>query len=208
MTESSAVKVLQLAVGGLDGNFSYLATAPGGDAFIVDPCGDAALIRKAVREAGELKPKYILLTHGHNDHFDALKETLDFFKAPVAGHKLCKAPCDLRLDDGAELPFGGLSVKCVHTPGHSLDSVCYLLSDASALFTGDTLFIDCCGYCEPRSMFATMRQRLWPLPDEAIVYSGHDYGRVPFESLGAQKRSNPYLKAAGFEAFKSELKNL
>ncbi len=205
----SKIKVVQLAVGGLDGNFSYLAVAPNGEALIVDPCGDASIIRAAVEKAGPaLKPKYILITHGHHDHFDALRETLSFFKAPVAGHTLCKAPSEIKLEDGAELPFGALSVKCIHTPGHSLDSVCYLLSDNSALFTGDTLFIDCCGYCEARSMFATMRQRLWPLPDEAIVYSGHNYGHVPFESLGAQKLSNPYLTAKDFETFKRELKNL
>ena len=205
----STVKVIQLAVGGLDGNFSYLAIAGDGSALVVDPCGDPSKLKDALKEAGaKIHPKYILITHGHNDHFDALPEVLELFKAPVVGHKSCKAPCDMRVDDGAELPFGGISVKCIHTPGHSLDSVCYLLSDNSALFTGDTLFIDCCGYCEAKTMFHTMRQRLWPLPDQAIVYSGHNYGHVPFESLGSQKLSNPYLKAKDFETFKRELKNL
>lgn len=204
-----SVKVIQLAVGGLDGNLSYLAIADNGEALIVDPCGDASKIKAAVVAAcPSLRPRYILITHGHNDHFDALPEALSFFKAPVAGHKSCKAPCDIRVADGEELPFGGLSVKCIHTPGHSLDSVCYLLSDNSALFTGDTLFIDYCGYCEPRSMFITMRQRLWPLPGEAMVYSGHDYGHVRFEPLEAQKRTNPYLNAPDFESFKRTLKDL
>ena len=203
------IKVVQLAVGGLDSNYSYLGVASDGSAFIVDPCGDASIIKKAVDAAGpSLQPKFIFLTHGHHDHYDALKPVLKFFPAPVAGHPSCKVPCEIKLADGAEVPIGPLSIKCIHTPGHSSDSVCYLLSDNSALFTGDTLFIDCCGYCEATAMFHTMRQILWNLPDEAIVYSGHNYGHVPFETLGAQKLSNPYLKTSDFESFKRELKNL
>lgn len=203
------IKVLQLAVGGLDSNFSYLGIADDGSAFIVDPCGDSSIIKRAFDAAGPcLKPKYILLTHGHHDHYDALKDVLKFFQAPVVGHPLCKAPCQIKLSDRATLPFGGHTINCLHTPGHSVDSVCYLLSDNSVLFTGDTLFIDCCGYCEASAMFRTMRGILWNLPDEAQVYSGHDYGHVPFETLGAQKRSNPYLNASDFESFTRELKKL
>ncbi len=200
--------VKQIAVGGLDSNFSYLCVAPDGSAFIVDPCGDAALIRKAVESVGpSLEPLYILLTHGHNDHWESLDEVRRFFPGELVGHPLCKAPCERRPDDGEKLPFGPLSLECLHTPGHSVDSVCYLLSDGAALFSGDTLFIDCCGYCEPSAMFKSMA-RLRALPDQAAVYSGHDYGHVPFETLGAQKLSNPYLKEQAFGDFKRALRDL
>ncbi len=199
-------KVIQLAVGGLDDNFSYLAVSDG-CALIVDPCGDVSKIDAAAR-AAKAKPAYILITHGHRDHISGLAEAKSFFNAPVVGHPACPANCDISVSDRQQLPFGGTSIECLHTPGHSQDSVCYRLLDGSALFTGDTLFIDCCGYCEARAMFRTMREVLLPLPDSLPVYSGHNYGHVPWETLGAQKASNPYLRAADFEAFKRELKNL
>jgi len=63
-----AFEVRQLAVGGYDRNFSYLVTADNGDAALVDPTGDCEVIRRAVAEAGAITPRYILLTHGHQDH--------------------------------------------------------------------------------------------------------------------------------------------
>jgi len=201
------VKVVQLAVGGLDDNFSYLAVS-GSSALIVDPCGDVSKIKAAFLAAGSPKPAYILITHGHRDHVSGLAAVKAFFDAPAVGHPSCSAPCEIRVPDKGRLPFGESSIECLHSPGHSPDSVCYRLLDGSALFTGDTLFIDCCGYCEAGAMFRTMREVLTPLPDSLPVYSGHNYGHVPFESLGAQKRSNPYLMASDFESFKNELKNL
>jgi hydroxyacylglutathione hydrolase len=82
----------------------------------------------------------------------------------------------------------------MYTPGHSVDSVVYHLSDDSALFTGDTLFIDWCGYCDPRAMFHTMREILYPLAGGNEVYPGHDYGKAPKSTIGREKKENYVLK--------------
>lgn len=204
-----AVSIKQLAVGGLDSNFSYLAAdQESGEAFVVDPCGDVEILRRAVMESPKLKPKYILLTHGHHDHCSGLKDCRLFFDAPLAAHPDCQLKSDLKLIDRQILPLGKTGIECLFTPGHSKDSVTYHLTDDSAIFSGDTLFIDCCGYCEPGQMFKTMRQILWPLADSNEVYSGHDYGRVPHAPLGDEKRLNPYLRAIDIESFRRELKNL
>lgn len=203
------MNVIQLAVGGLDSNFSYLIHDPGsGEAAIVDPCGDTRLIKAAVSRLKRAVPRYILLTHGHHDHWSGLREVRGYFDAPVAAHPRCAARHDMDLSDRQRIAFGGTFIECLHAPGHSPDSVLYRLGDDSALFTGDTLFVDWCGYCDAGPMFRTMREVIYPLADGLEVYPGHDYGRVPHAPLGRQKRENPYLSTDDLAAFREALKKL
>ena len=201
-------QVVQIAVGGFDSNFSYVILAENGDAALIDPCGDVSKIASVVREHSRAVPKYILITHGHADHVSGLNAARKFFPAPAAAHPDCRIRVECRLEDRQRLPFGDSWIECLFTPGHTRDSVCYRLGDDSAIFTGDTLFIDCCGYCDAAEMFHTMREILFPLPDPLTVYSGHDYGHVPYESLGEQKKTNPYLRPCSFVQFQEELKKL
>ncbi|MDD3885983.1 MAG: MBL fold metallo-hydrolase [Victivallaceae bacterium] len=201
-------KVKQLAVGGFDHNFSYLVVAENGDAVLIDPTGDVETIRAAVAAAGAITPRWILLTHGHLDHWEALGEAQIFFAAPVAAHPCCQAEAGHRLRNGEKLPFGDGFIEAIFTPGHSRDSVCYRLSDDSALFTGDTLFVGCVGFCRSKEMFDSLTRRIIPLNDNLMVYSGHDYGSVPCRTLGEEKRSNPYLRCPSLEDFKQEMKKL
>jgi glyoxylase-like metal-dependent hydrolase (beta-lactamase superfamily II) len=203
------MKIDQLAVGGLDSNFSYLIHDEGsGDAALVDPCGDIRLIKSAVGGLRGGHPRYILLTHGHRDHCSGVPEVREFFNAPVAAHPACPFGHDVDLKDRQQLPFGTIYIECLYAPGHSVDSVIYHLSDDSALFTGDTLFIDWCGYCDPRTMFHTMREILYPLAGGNEVYPGHDYGRYPHASLEREKNENPYLYTSAYDQFCEELKKL
>lgn len=203
------VTVKQLHVKGFDDNFSYLLYTPDGDAAIVDPTGNAEVIINALHDTPvKLIPRYILVTHSHRDHISALNEILREFPAPVTAHPAANVKKDIAVKDRQLLPFGSIKIECIYTPGHTNDSVCYRTTDDSALFTGDTLFIDWCGYCNAETMFKTMRERLFPLPDSLIVWSGHDYGHVPYATLGEEKKSNPYLGSADFACFKEELKKL
>lgn len=203
------VTVKQLAVGGFDDNYSYLlCDEKSGDAAVVDPCGNTGLIREVVAKFANINPKYILLTHGHGDHTSGVSEVRSFFNAPIVGHPNCSYRTDIQVSDGEKLDFGDTFIECIHTPGHTRDSVVYHLGDNSAVFTGDTLFIDWCGYCEAQTMFDTMRNKIFPLADSNEVYSGHNYGRVPHAPLGEEKVKNPYLALTDFSAFKEALKNL
>ena len=201
-------QVRHLAVGGFDHNFSYLVTAENGDAALVDPTGDAEVIRHAVEAAGTITPRYILLTHGHLDHCQALGEAAGFFPAPVVAHPSNPMAGKCRLRDRQVLPFGSGGIEALFTPGHTRDSVCYRLADDSALFTGDVLFIGCIGFCRSRDMYRTLTRRILPLADNLTVYSGHDYGPVPFRTLGEEKRENPYLNSPTLEAFQQQLQHL
>ena len=201
--------VKQLNVGGFDSNFSYLIyDEASGEAAIIDPCGDIEIIRSALSASPRLTPRYILLTHSHGDHTSGVCEVHTFFDAPVAGHPESSFPIDTPLADNEKVKLGETTIECIYTPGHTDDSVIYHICDDSAVFTGDTLFIDWCGYCNPEKMFDTMRNRIFPLADTNEVYSGHNYGSVPHRPLGIEKLKNPYLNAANFAEFRNELKKL
>ncbi len=202
-------KVFQLSTGGFDSNFSYFVVEEGsGGSFLVDPCGDVSAIKKSVQCFRGITPCYILLTHGHTDHTEGVAAAKSFFDAPVAAHPACRNRHDIALLNSQRLPLGESFVECLYAPGHSDDSVVYRLGDDSALFTGDTLFIDCCGYCDPGKMFGTMRDVIFPLADSNEVYPGHDYGRRPHAPLGDEKRLNPYLSTADYGKFCDEIKKL
>ena len=203
-------QIHQINVGGLDSNFSYLVRN-GNAAAVVDPCGEVSRIRNVWKNAKQmcssLSPVYILLTHSHRDHVSGIAELRDFFDAPVCASCLTDFPCDRKVEDGERLPFGDGFLECILTQGHTRDSVCYRTSDDSALFTGDTLFIGCCGFCKAEPMFESMT-RLKALPDSLTVYSGHDYGDQPSDSLGRQKIVNPYLSAGTLPVFRERLRHL
>ena len=203
-----SVTVHQLAVGGFDHNFSYLAFASNGDALLDDPTGDAEVIRRAVEAAGSITPRYILLTHGHLDHTQAVGEALGFFPSEVVAHPNHPLAGRTRLRDGQLLPFGETAVEAIFTPGHTRDSVCYRFADDSAVFTGDVLFVGCIGFCRSKEMYNSLMKKILPLADSLVVYSGHDYGPVPFRTLGEEKKLNPYLNCHSLEEFKAELQHL
>ncbi len=200
------MELRQLAVGGFDHNFSYLVY-DGGAGAAVDPAGSAESLCSAIADAGIKTLDYILLTHGHSDHRDALAELrAKFPDAEVCGHP--GNPAAVRhLSDGEELRVGNGVIGTLFTPGHSRDSVCYLV-DGEMLLTGDTLFVDYVGFAKsPDGLYSSLK-RIAKLPGKIVIYPGHDYGRVPFRTLAEEKRLNPYLACRDLTEFKTKLKDL
>ena len=138
----------------------------------------------------------------------ALGEAEGFFPAPVVAHPTNPMAGKFHLRDRQVLPFGDAGIEALFTPGHSRDSVCYRLTDNSALFTGDVLFVGCIGFCRSRDMYRSLTRKILPLDDRLVVYSGHDYGPVPFRTLGEEKRENPFLNCPDLETFQSLLQHL
>ena len=183
-------------------NFAYLV---GDDeaklCAVVDPAWDATALAREAKNAGWRIEK-ILITHSHYDHANALEALHALTGAEIFAHK-ADAP-DLpgglginETSDGTTIPVGSLTVKCMHTPGHTRGSQCFIVD--GAIITGDTLFVDNCGRVDlpessPKDMLVSMK-KLSELPATTVVYPGHDYGPSPTSTIGEQQKSNPYLCA-------------
>jgi len=203
-----AIYLKQLAVGPMQ-NFAYLVGAGSSkECAVVDPGWDAAAILAAARKDGRAI-RAIVLTHGHFDHVGGINDLLAAEDVPVYAHRadaaaLTKALKAVRtLDEGQTVDAGGLELRCLHTPGHTPGSQCLLAGEQ--LFTGDTLFIDCCGRTDlegsdPEAMHRSLR-RLAALPGPTMVWPGHDYGPRPSATMREVLQLNPYLAAESLEKF-------
>ena len=200
------MKITVLQVPPIGTNCYLLKDEETGLGAILDPGGDAASIRTAVDELA-LKPAAILLTHGHYDHTGAvlaLKETWP--QLPVYLHpqdalqmkdRFSQMPdigATVPYDEGDTVSIGNLTVRVLHTPGHTKGSV--VLAVGEALFTGDTLFRGSCGRTDLPSgnyeeMMASLR-RLAKLEGDYQVLPGHE-GR---STLSMERQSNFYLLQA------------
>ena len=146
-----------------------------------------------------LKLKYLLETHVHADHITGngllLKE---FPNAVVALSEKSNVRCEsLRLKNKDKLSVGRITVQAFCTPGHTHESMCFLV-DGNRLLTGDTLLIDSCGRTDFQAgnsaeMYASLRW-IASLPDETLLYPGHDYKQRWVSNVGEQKTLNPLLK--------------
>jgi hydroxyacylglutathione hydrolase len=99
---------------------------------------------------------------------------------------------------------GGVEIQLMHTPGHTPGSQCFLVENR--VVSGDTLFIDACGRVDfpggnPEQMYYSLTQKLMALPDEMILFPGHNYAPLKHATLGEQKKSNPYLKFSSLKQF-------
>jgi glyoxylase-like metal-dependent hydrolase (beta-lactamase superfamily II) len=185
-------------------NMSYvLADESGGRGLVIDPTGDLSHIMKTIETEG-LRIEYVLNTHGHPDHTSGNKRIAAETGAKIAAHRLAGIKKDVALEDGVLLRVGRLEVKVIHTPGHTRDSVCFLVG--GRLFTGDTLFVGECGRTDmpggdAGAMYESLFNRLMKLPDDIEIYPGHDYGPRPTSTIGHERKTNYVLERRTKEEF-------
>jgi len=191
-------------------NFGYLvADEKSKLAAVIDPAVDSRPLQALAAEKG-FKIIYILNTHDHQDHTADNERLARETGAKIAAHRLARTRKDISLEDGDVLKIGELELKVLHTPGHSIESCCFIAG--VALFTGDTLFVGECGRTDlPRgdveAMHDSLRHKIRSLDDDLTVYPGHDYGKRQSSPLGYEKRHNYTLKPrtlAEFIKFMSE----
>lgn len=155
--------------------------------------------------------RYMMETHVHADHVTANSRLAESYpQARIALYAKAPVTCSfLPLHDGDTLKVGSIPVVILHTPGHTSDDLCFLV-DGNRLLTGDTLLINSCGRTDFQAGDAvTMHkslQRILALPQETLIYPGHDYNSRFVTSLAEQMANNPLLKLDQ-EAFVTELAN-
>ncbi len=195
--------VRQIRVGPM-ANFVYLAVdEKSREALVVDSGWETEPIVSAATELGA-KVKFAVASHGHFDHTTTLRELAERTGAKLVAHQDSPLDCDVRVSDGTELKVGGSRMQVMHTPGHTEDSIC--LYDGRNVFTGDTLFVGTIGRFEKatsESMYNSLYEVLRRLPDSTILYPGHDYGDVPFRTLGEERKANAFLMASDLRGFRS-----
>ncbi len=199
-------------------NFIYLVGDPATrQCVVVDPAWEIETI-VGTAAADDMTIIAALITHTHQDHvgghlfgmnIPGVEELLEKVKAKVYVHKaerefLKGLGSDLvKVDNTDTLQVGRLGLTFLHTPGHTPGSQCFLLD--GRLISGDTLFIGSCGRTDlpgsdPTEMYYSLTQRLGKLPDETILFPGHNYGG-PSSTLGDEKRGNPFMRFASLGEF-------
>jgi glyoxylase-like metal-dependent hydrolase (beta-lactamase superfamily II) len=217
----------QLPVGEM-ANLAYLiGSRSTREALVVDPAWSVdALLDRA--EADGMRVTGALVTHYHQDHvggsifgmsIEGLGRLLE--RQPVPIHVQAReaegvrrvtgvSQADLVPHEGGDvLELGQVRVRLLHTPGHTPGSQCFLVESAGGpgrLVSGDTLFLNACGRVDlpggdPEAMFRSLDGVLKKLPDATVLYPGHLYAAEPYATMGEQKRTNPYLRAANVDQF-------
>ncbi|MGA2641423.1 MAG: MBL fold metallo-hydrolase [Spirochaetia bacterium] len=163
----------------------------GGDAILVDPGVFDAPLLQAVEE-NHLYVRSILITHAHNAHINGIRSLLKVYKAEIYANqpRVLEFPAR-RVQEGDILRLGGFDVRVIGTPGHSIDSLCFMIEQI--VFTGDTLSAG--GTGTTRDGYArgllleSVRRKLLPLGDEVLIFPGHG----PPTKIGIEKLYNPLL---------------
>jgi len=184
----------------LGDNLMYLVRYGGDDSFVVDP-GDASSVLKILKERG-LRLRAILLTHHHWDHVAGAGKLKRKTGCQIlAGEGGGSCDIDKVVEDGRILEMGNARIEVLSTPGHTRTSVCYYLQPSNEnpkgmLWTGDTLFIGGCGRlfeCDPQTMWDSLL-KLASLPEDTLVYCGHDYTVENYEFALSIEPDNEVVK--------------
>jgi len=197
--------------------FCYLVgDEASGSAALIDPAFDVARIVESATKTG-YTITHVINTHHHADHSAGNAEVIRSTRAKLYIHEHDAAaltkisgkafarmmggkgspPPDRRLIDGDLLRIGAIELRVLHTPGHTPGSIC--LYTPGHLFTGDTLFVCAVGRTDlpggsARKLAASIRNRIYTLPDDTIIWPGHDYGERPSSTIFYEKNNNPFTQ--------------
>ena len=188
-----------ITIPALGDNYIYLCRYDQNNAFVVDP-GDAGVVFNAL-EKHSLNLTHILTTHHHFDHVGGVKELKKKTKCEIFGSDKNRISIiDHIVDGNGVIAIYGTHVKVISTPGHTKGSVCFYMQPSEdndgILFTGDTLFIGGCGRpieCDASTLWDSL-QNLAALPDDTLVYPGHDYTEENYEFALTIEPGNKIVK--------------
>ena len=206
--------IKQLEVGRL-AVFSYIiCDAESKEGLIIDPGGNPTRIIRTAKEEG-IQIRLLVNTHSHMDHILGNAKVIEKTGAKLIIHELERnsltrfykrffnlflggspsPQADILVKDGDTIEIGSLTFDIIHTPGHSRGGIC--IYGYGNLFTGDTLFVGGIGRVDlpggsKKVLLHSIKNRLLVLPDETIIWPGHNYGPSPWSTVLQERLYNPF----------------
>jgi hydroxyacylglutathione hydrolase len=209
----------QIEIGPMQNYVYLIGSTETRKAAVVDAAWEIDTILKIAAQ-DDFQVTHAFITHTHPDHvggrfsgieIPGVNELLSKCKLKVVVHKAEAdalkglAPSDMiKAESGDKIDVGGVEIQLLHTPGHTPGSQCFLVD--GRIVSGDTLFIDACGRVDfpggnAEQMYYSLTQKLMALPDNTILFPGHNYARKSQDTIGEQKKTNPYLKFTSLKQF-------
>ncbi|WAL59969.1 MBL fold metallo-hydrolase [Thermocoleostomius sinensis] len=194
--------------------YTYLIADPDTkEAILVDPVAEQVERDLRILKELGLTLRYCLETHIHADHVTGTGKLRDATGCLGVVPANAQATCaDRFIQDGEVLQMGSIQIEAIATLGHTDSHMAYLVN-GTHLLTGDSLFIRGCGRTDFQSgnagaMYDAITQRLFTLPDETLVYPGHDYKGETVSTIGEEKQWNPRFVGQTRESFIDLMANL
>lgn len=181
------------------------------DAILVDPVNTC--VKRDLLVATDFNLVYAVNTHCHADHISGtgvLKRKIKGLKSVIS--KASNAKADEHIAHGDEIHFGNRHITALATPGHTEGCMSFLTDDNKAVLTGDALFVMGCGRTDfqggsSETLYDSVHRELFTLPDDTIVFPGHDYNEKTHSTIGQERLNNPRLSKSR-EEFVEIMENL
>ena len=193
--------------------YTYLlASRAGGEALIIDPVIEKVDRYLKLMEELDLKLVKAVDTHCHADHITGLGKLRDATRCvTVMGKNTSVDVVSMRVDEGDTIDIENISLNVLYTPGHTDDSYSFYLADR--VFTGDTLLIRGTGRTDfqngdAKTAYNSLFDKVLKLPDETMVYPGHDYNGNTVSTIGEERAYNPRLQVSSPEQYADIMDNL
>ena len=193
--------------------YTYLiASAKGREALIIDPVLEN--IDQYIKLLNELDLKLVKVidTHIHADHITAASKLKDATNCTtIMGEHTPSDTVEIKVKDDDIIYIDKLKIKVIYTPGHTKDSYSFLMDDC--LFSGDTLLINGTGRTDfqggnSKDSYNSIFNRLLKLPEETLLYPGHDYNNQKVSTIGKEKKFNPRLQVNSVNEYIDIMNNL
>jgi len=179
-----------------------------GQSVLIDPVIDTVERDLQILQSLGLRPTYTLETHIHADHLTGARKMRTLAGSRIVVPEMDRLSCaDLGVSEGTPFMVGEIAIHPLYTPGHTATHHAYLVDDGThkMLFSGDALLIEACGRTDfqsgdPHALYHSIVDKLFTLPDETLVYPGHDYEGRQISTIRQEKNRNPRVGQGRSEA--------
>ena len=193
--------------------YTYLiASSTGREALIIDPVLENVEDYIKLLTKLDLRLVKVIDTHIHADHITGAGKLKDNTKCiTIMGNHTPADAVEMKVNDDEVIELDKLKLRALYTPGHTSDSFSFLIDNY--LFSGDTLLINGTGRTDfqngsAKDAYSSIFNKLLKLPDETLLYPGHDYKGEKVSTIGKEKKFNPRLQVSSADEYAEIMKNL